>query len=654
MVALLRRDPASPYYAGAPSREQKSGLSYNDAVAVPTIRALAPGDAQAALSVINAAARWYRDFLPPEEVHDPEMTREQFEAEARRMTWYGAFVEGALVGVMGLEYARDAALLRHAYILPEHQRRGVGSRLREHLERQVSGVARIIVGTYRGNYKARAALEKAGYRLSPDPKAVLRAYYAIPEDRLKSSVTYEKALGGSRPFPFALAVSLLTLLAPAAQAQPTTPTPAALIPSLIKACLGREVGECLAWAWSGGWRLVAIAVGIALLYAVLRRYSGPALGAAGKWFARLTVARPERRDYLEWAENRFSRLSFGRLGNTVLPGDPPRISQAYISLRMAPRAAGEAPQTLRSKDDLRERRLAPEEVKPIDLTAAVRQSPRLAIIGAAGAGKSTLLQWAGLAAASACLGRRLSDEQEAFVAALGSGRLTPVLVPLAEVNLIRKKKDARRDATAVTLLDCLADWIASGNSPLGLSQNFFQRQLQRGCLLMFDGVDEVDPADREVMREAIDGLVGQYRNSPRNRYLITCRSQVYVGTTEATGFPKCEVLPLTKEQRDPLIRAWYRSVLAGTPDEACRRAENLCRSIERSAERVKSLATTPLMVTTLWFVDYFGGELPWEPAELYATCWRRSGRAGSPSATSRPSSGLTCTSTASTTSSSAS
>jgi hypothetical protein len=51
------------------------------------------------------------------------------------------------------------------------------------------------VGTYAGNYKARGALGKAGYHLSGDSEAVLRAYYAIPEDRLKSSVTYEKQLG---------------------------------------------------------------------------------------------------------------------------------------------------------------------------------------------------------------------------------------------------------------------------------------------------------------------------------------------------------------------------------------------------------------------------------------------------------------------------
>jgi GNAT superfamily N-acetyltransferase len=158
------------------------------------IRPLTPGDRDAALAVINEAARWYREFLPPGDYHDPEMTPADFEAEARRMTWYGAFVGDALVGVVGLEYVRDAALLRHAYILPEHQRLGIGSRLREYLEAQVRGVSRIIVGTYAGNYKARGALEKAGYRLSVNSEAVLRAYYSIPEDRLKSSVTYEKTI----------------------------------------------------------------------------------------------------------------------------------------------------------------------------------------------------------------------------------------------------------------------------------------------------------------------------------------------------------------------------------------------------------------------------------------------------------------------------
>lgn len=159
-----------------------------------TIRTLTLADQDAAVAVINTAARWYQEFLPAEEYHDPEMTPDQWQGEARRLSWYGAFQKDALLGVMGLEYVKDVALLRHAYILPEQQRNGVGSRLREHLENQIRGVDRIVVGTYTGNYKARAALEVAGYQVSVDTEAVLRAYYTIPEDRLQSSVTYEKVI----------------------------------------------------------------------------------------------------------------------------------------------------------------------------------------------------------------------------------------------------------------------------------------------------------------------------------------------------------------------------------------------------------------------------------------------------------------------------
>jgi GNAT superfamily N-acetyltransferase len=158
------------------------------------IRSLTPADRESAVSLINSAARWYREFLPSEDVREPEMTTEDWDAEARRMTWYGAFAAGQLVGAMGLEYVSDVALLRHGYIAPEHQHEGVGSRLRAFIESQVQGARRILVGTYAGNYKARGMLEKTGYRLVADSEQVLHAYYAIPEDRVKASVAYEKVI----------------------------------------------------------------------------------------------------------------------------------------------------------------------------------------------------------------------------------------------------------------------------------------------------------------------------------------------------------------------------------------------------------------------------------------------------------------------------
>ena len=157
-----------------------------------SIRKLTAEDRTRAVEVINTAARWARASLPPEELHDPEMNEADWEAEGRRMTWWGALTDDTLVGVMGSEPMGEVALLRHAYILPRYQRKGVASALREHIEQNLPGIKRIIVGTYAANYKARGILEKGGYLLSADSQAVLRTFFNIPEDRLLTSVTYEK------------------------------------------------------------------------------------------------------------------------------------------------------------------------------------------------------------------------------------------------------------------------------------------------------------------------------------------------------------------------------------------------------------------------------------------------------------------------------
>jgi hypothetical protein len=57
----------------------------------------------------------------------------------------------------------------------------------------------MIIGTYAANYKARASLEKAGYRLCADSPALLTRYYELPPDRARASVAYEKLLAPPGP-----------------------------------------------------------------------------------------------------------------------------------------------------------------------------------------------------------------------------------------------------------------------------------------------------------------------------------------------------------------------------------------------------------------------------------------------------------------------
>jgi GNAT superfamily N-acetyltransferase len=162
------------------------------------IRHYEPFDLPAALGVINAAARSYRAFLPPEQYHEPLMTPEEFRREAARMKVYLAVDrDGAVVGVMGLERVRDVALIRHGYVRPDRQRQGVGEALLVHLEGLVEPGTRILVGTYRGNAAAQAHLEKHGYRRVEDSDAVLRTYYEIPETQQLGSIAFEKVRGRS-------------------------------------------------------------------------------------------------------------------------------------------------------------------------------------------------------------------------------------------------------------------------------------------------------------------------------------------------------------------------------------------------------------------------------------------------------------------------
>lgn len=162
----------------------------------PAIRELGSGERRAAVEVINTAAGWYREFLPPEELHSPEMDESGWDAEAERMTWWGAFSDHGLVGVTGSEPIGDVVLLRHLYVLPEHQRSGFAAALIHHVEETAPGsTSMIVAGTYRANYKARGVLEKGGYRPAAESESVLRTYYDIPEDRLLGSIAYVKPVG---------------------------------------------------------------------------------------------------------------------------------------------------------------------------------------------------------------------------------------------------------------------------------------------------------------------------------------------------------------------------------------------------------------------------------------------------------------------------
>ena len=147
-------------------------------------------------AIVNSAAEAYRGVIPGDRWHDPYMPSDELDGEIEAgVVFWGYEDDGALVGIMGIQPVRDVDLIRHAYVAPGRQRRGVGSALLEHLMRSTS--RRILVGTWAAADWAIAFYRRHGFELvPPERKAeLLRTYWTIPERQIETSVVLERSSG---------------------------------------------------------------------------------------------------------------------------------------------------------------------------------------------------------------------------------------------------------------------------------------------------------------------------------------------------------------------------------------------------------------------------------------------------------------------------
>ena len=107
---------------------------------------------------------------------------------AAGVSFWGYKADGMLVGVMGIQPVRDVDLIRHAYVLPTHQRHGVGRALLEHL-RGLS-TRRMLVGTWADAEWAVRFYRRHGFeQTSPaDKLALLKTYWTVPDRQIETSV----------------------------------------------------------------------------------------------------------------------------------------------------------------------------------------------------------------------------------------------------------------------------------------------------------------------------------------------------------------------------------------------------------------------------------------------------------------------------------
>jgi GNAT superfamily N-acetyltransferase len=109
-------------------REMKLGKAF--------IRRLEVRDVMEALYVINKSnAEAYRKIIPPEYFKEPVFTYEEFLKKFNEMVFYGYELEGKIVGVAALQLLNEySGNTRFVYVLPEHQRKGIGTSLATYIE----------------------------------------------------------------------------------------------------------------------------------------------------------------------------------------------------------------------------------------------------------------------------------------------------------------------------------------------------------------------------------------------------------------------------------------------------------------------------------------------------------------------------------------
>ena len=168
------------------------------------IRQSRESDRAAILAIVNDAAQAYRGVIPADRWHDPYMSADELEKEiADGVVFWVAEQDGGVTGVMGIQDKGEVALVRHAYVASNIQKKGVGTGLLRHVE-ALAGKP-ILIGTWATASWAIDFYRRNGFSVVPagEKDRLLRTYWSIPERQIETSVVladrrWMEAQGGAR------------------------------------------------------------------------------------------------------------------------------------------------------------------------------------------------------------------------------------------------------------------------------------------------------------------------------------------------------------------------------------------------------------------------------------------------------------------------
>jgi N-acetylglutamate synthase-like GNAT family acetyltransferase len=153
------------------------------------IRKCTNADFERLYEIINDAACAYRGVIPNDCWNSPYMTRDYLRHEIEDgVDFWGYEDNGELVGVMGIQDVKDVTLIRHAYVMTQKRRSGIGGELITFMSTKTDRP--LLMGTWKAASWAVRFYQKHGFKLVSDHEhaTLLRKYWKISDRQIETSV----------------------------------------------------------------------------------------------------------------------------------------------------------------------------------------------------------------------------------------------------------------------------------------------------------------------------------------------------------------------------------------------------------------------------------------------------------------------------------
>lgn len=247
-----------------------------------------------------------------------------------------------------------------------------------------------------------------------------------------------------------------------------------------------------------------------------------------------------------------------------------------------------------------------EDIKHLTLEGILQKSVRVVVLGNAGTGKTTLLSYLANTFASAML-QHSTLPQNIFGI---SDNLFPILLPLREYGRYTEQ-NSMKSASPADFIEFLEYYFSQWN--FGLPSGFFIQFLERGnCIVLLDGLDEVNPSVREFVTQSILSITKRY---PISRFIVTSRPAAYFPYGLGGDFAHYEIGGFDESAIAQFVHNWLGLVIEDRA-KSNQEAESLIHIITTNPE-LQTLAHNPLLLTVFVIIFYTQKQLPNNRTDLY-------------------------------------